>query len=207
MLPFETFVTFAAAAGLLALAPGPDNIFVLTQSALNGVRSGLWVVLGLATGLVLHALAVALGLAAVLQTSAVAFTVIKLIGAGYLLYLAYQAFRAPAQAIGNDAPRQSALALYRRGFIMNITNPKVAIFFLAFFPQFTDPALGGLVWQVAQLGALFICVMLIVFGSIAILAGGLSEKMRSSPAVQLWMNRVAGLVFVGLAVKIATTRQ
>lgn len=206
MLPFDTFVTFAAAAGLLALAPGPDNIFVLTQSALNGVRSGLWVVLGLASGLVLHALAVAFGLAALLQTSALAFTAIKLIGAAYLLYLAYQAFRAPAQAIGQSAPRQTSGALYRRGFIMNITNPKVAIFFLAFFPQFIDPALGGFMGQVAQLGALFICVMLVVFGSIACLAGALSQRMRQSPGVQIWMNRVAGLVFVGLAVKIATSR-
>lgn len=202
-LPIDILVTFAIAVVLLALAPGPDNLFVLTQSALNGAKSGLWVVLGLCSGLVFHSIAVAMGLAALLKASVVAFTLIKFAGVAYLLYLAYQALRAPVQALGDEAPKRSPFALYRRGLIMNITNPKVAIFFLAFFPQFTDPAYGSMLMQIATLGVIFVISTLLVFGSVALLAGGLSDRMARTPKVQLWMNRVAGVVFIGLAAKIA----
>ena len=130
MIPLETLLTFFLAAVLLALAPGPDNIFVLTQSSLYGKRSGLVVMLGLCTGLVVHSLAVALGIAVIFQQSALAFSVLKMAGAGYLVYLAWQAFRASVskiQAQGNGEIR--LLKLYGRGIIMNITNPKVSIFF------------------------------------------------------------------------------
>lgn len=203
IVPIDILVTFAIAVVLLALAPGPDNLFVLTQSALNGAKSGLWVVLGLCSGLVVHSVAVALGLAALLKASALAFTMIKFAGVAYLLYLAYHALRAPVQALGETAPKRPPFALYRRGLIMNITNPKVAIFFLAFFPQFTDPSYGPMVLQITLLGSVFVVSTLLVFGSIALLAGGLSDRIARTPKVQLWMNRVAGLVFIGLAAKIA----
>jgi len=202
-LPIDIVLTFSIAVFLLALAPGPDNLFVLTQSALNGAKSGLWVVLGLCSGLIFHSAAVALGLAALLKASVVAFTVIKFAGVAYLLYLAYQALRAPVQALGQDAPKRSAFSLYCRGLIMNITNPKVAIFFLAFFPQFTDPTYGPMIGQIALLGSVFIIMTFLVFGGVAVLAGGLSDRMARTPKVQLWMNRVAGVVFIGLAAKIA----
>lgn len=202
-MPADLLITFSIAVFLLALAPGPDNLFVLTQSALNGAKSGLWVVLGLCSGLFFHSAAVALGLAALLKASTVAFTVIKFAGVAYLLYLAYQALRAPVQVLGQAAPRRSAFSLYRRGLIMNITNPKVAIFFLAFFPQFTDPAHGTMILQIALLGSIFVGMTFVVFGSVALLAGGLSDRMTRTPKVQLWMNRIAGLVFIGLAAKIA----
>ena len=203
MLPLDTLLTFSAAVFLLALAPGPDNIFVLTQSAVSGARRGVIVVLGLCSGLVVHSIAVALGLAALIQASAVAFTVIKLAGAAYLLYLAYKAFTAPVQGLSGDAPRLRGIELYRRGLIMNITNPKVAIFFLAFFPQFTDPAQGSLIAQIIQLGLIFVAVTFVVFGGIAMAAGGLSTWLTRSPGAQLAINRIAGVVFVGLAAKIA----
>lgn len=206
-MPIDILMTFSIAVTLLAFAPGPDNLFVLTQSALNGAKSGIWVVLGLCSGLFVHSAAVALGLAALLQTSAMAFTLIKFAGAAYLIYLAYQAFRAPVQKIGEATPKRSALTLYRRGLIMNITNPKVAIFFLAFFPQFTNPAYGSMIGQIATLGMIFVVMTFVVFGGIALVAGGLSERMARTPKVQLWMNRVAGLVFIGLAAKIATSEQ
>ena len=203
MLSFEIAAAFGLAAFLLSLAPGPDNIFVLTQSAVSGARSGVVVVLGLCTGLVFHSAAVALGLAALIQASATAFTVLKFVGAAYLLYLAYKAFRAPVQSVGNGGARLSPMALYRRGLIMNITNPKVAIFFLAFFPQFTDPAQGALVLQIAQLGLIFVFMTFIVFGSIALAAGGLSGWLAQTPRAQSVINKLAGVVFVGLAAKIA----
>ena len=195
---------FVAASVALALAPGPDNLFVLTQSALHGRRAGLLVTLGLCTGLLVHTAAVALGAAAVLATSALAFTTLKLVGAGYLLYLALGAFRAGAEPLpASGAPSADGWRLYRRGIVMNVTNPKVAIFFLAFLPQFTDPARGGVAVQVMLYGALFIVSALAVFSAIAWGAGLIGGWLRRTPRAQVIMNRVAGAVFVALALRLA----
>lgn len=205
MIPFETLAAFFTASVLLALAPGPDNIFVLTQSALRGRTAGLLVTLGLCTGLVVHTTAVAFGVAVIFQASALAFTALKLAGAGYLLYLAWQAFRASAEKI--SIGRQNELShgrLYRRGIIMNVTNPKVSIFFLAFLPQFADPNRGPLTLQMLLLGSLFIVSTILVFGGIALLAGSLGQWLNRSPKTQVMINRLAGAVFVGLALKLAT---
>ena len=206
MLPIEVLSAFMLTAILLGLSPGPDNIFVLTHSAMSGARAGVMVVLGLCSGLVIHSIAVALGLAALIAASATAFTVIKFAGAGYLLFLAYKAFGAQASGHDDDVPKLSGGQLYRRGFIMNITNPKVAIFFLAFFPQFMKPELGQLPLQATQLGALFIVATFVVFGGIALAAGSLSDLLNRSPKTEVWINRVAGVVFVGLAANIVFSK-
>jgi len=206
LIPAATLSTFFAAAVLLALAPGPDNIFVLTQSALRGRGAGLIVTLGLCTGLVGHSLAVALGVAVIFQTSALAFTLLKLLGAGYLACLAWQAFRAPASSIvAAGGGEISRWRLYRRGILMNITNPKVSIFFLAFLPQFADPQRGPVALQILLLGGAFIVATVLVFGAIALLAGTLGQWLNRSAATQLLLNRLAGTVFAGLALKLATT--
>ena len=208
MIPMETLAAFFMASVLLGLAPGPDNIFVLTQSALRGKIAGLLVTLGLCTGLVVHTTAVAFGVAVVFQASALAFTVLKLGGAGYLLYLAWQAFRASAERISTGRKNElSYPKLYRRGIIMNVTNPKVSIFFLAFLPQFADPDRGSLTLQMLMLGGVFIVSTILVFGSIALLAGSIGGWLNRSPRTQVIMNRMAGVVFVGLALKLATVRQ
>lgn len=208
MIPIDSLLTFSIAALLLSLAPGPDNVFVLTQSALYGRVSGVLVTLGLCTGLLVHTAAVALGIAVVFQTSAVAFTALKLVGAGYLLYLAWLALRAAPTALsGVSSTSRSFGALYRRGIYMNVTNPKVSIFFLAFLPQFASPERGSIALQMMILGALFICVTLLVFGSIALLAGTLGAQLSRSNTAQLYLNRVAGLVFAALAIKLLTTPQ
>lgn len=213
MLSYEVALSFFGIAVLLALSPGPDNLFVLMQSAMWGRASGMLVVLGLCTGLIFHTIAVAVGLAAVFATSALAFTVLKLAGALYLLYLAWGAFRAPAPSLHAEAPdaapsspprtRLSAGSLYRRGIIMNLTNPKVSLFFLAFLPQFTSPARGSVALQTLSLGALFILATLLVFGVIAWFSGAIGERMQRSHVAQRILNRVAGTVFVGLALKLA----
>ncbi len=208
MIPVDTLGTFFAASVLLALAPGPDNIFVLTQSALHGKVSGLLVTFGLCTGLIVHTAAVAFGVAVIFKASTFAFTVLKLCGAGYLLYLAWGAFRAAATEIkSGTGGALSPGRLYRRGIIMNITNPKVSIFFLAFLPQFADPARGPLSLQMVFLGALFIVSTVLVFGSIALLAGTIGGWLTRSDKAQIIMNRLAGTVFVGLALKLATTER
>jgi threonine/homoserine/homoserine lactone efflux protein len=176
------------------------------HSALYGAKSGVLVTLGLCTGLIVHTTAVALGIAAIVQASIVAFTVLKIAGALYLLYLAWQAFTASAVRLQNHSSTlRSSSALYRRGIIMNITNPKVSIFFLAFLPQFASPESGALAPQIFLLGAIFIGIALVIFSAIAVLAGNLGGWLNSSPKAQVFLNRLAGAVFAGLALKLATS--
>lgn len=229
MLTPDIALSFFGVAVVLALSPGPDNIFVLTQSALSGRTSGMLVVLGLCTGLIGHTVAVAAGIAALFRASPTAFTVLKVIGALYLLYLAWQSFRAPGapikatvpangsattdrktHALGNDGQTRTPASgttltpatLFRRGIIMNLTNPKVSLFFLAFLPQFTAPARGSVALQTLMLGALFMLATLLVFGAIAFFAGMIGERLRRSSRIQTIMNRLAGVIFVGLAIAL-----
>ncbi|MTI15727.1 LysE family translocator [Rhodobacteraceae bacterium RKSG542] len=208
MLPFDTALAFFSVSILLALSPGPDNIFVLTQSAMYGRTSGFAVTLGLCTGVVVHTLAVALGVAAIFQTSALAFNILKVLGAAYLVYLAWGAFNAKPASLGSKEAAQLSLpSLYRRGVIMNITNPKVSIFFLSFLPQFVSVNNGPLLPQFLSLGALFIVSALIIFGTIALLAGTLGEALSRSPRIQTIINRLSAVVFVGLAIKLAISER
>lgn len=204
MLDFEVLTVYTVATLLLCIAPGPDNIFVLTQSALRGRAAGLLVTLGLCTGLLVHTSAVAFGVAVIFQASALAFTVLKLAGAAYLLYLAWMAFRASSAKLGGgQTPALSPAKLYVRGIIMNVTNPKVSIFFLAFLPQFADPARGSITWQMIMLGGVFIACTLLVFGGVALLAGALGEWLFRSARVQKMLNIITGTIFVALAVRLA----
>ncbi|WP_305044226.1 LysE family translocator [Geoalkalibacter sp.] len=204
MIPLDALSAFFAASLVLGLAPGPDNLFVLTQSALHGKGAGLSVTLGLCTGLVAHTLAVALGIAVVFQVSTLAFTALKLVGAAYLLCLGIQALRAAVAPLAMaEGLILSRARLYRRGILMNITNPKVSIFFLAFLPQFADPGRGPVWVQILLLGGLFILATLLVFGGIALLAGTLGTWLNRSPRVQRLLNRLAGAVFIGLALTLA----
>ncbi len=208
MLAAETISAFFIASALLAIAPGPDNIFVLTQSALHGKLSGLMVVFGLCTGLLVHTGAVAFGVAVIFQASALAFTLLKFIGGGYLLYLAWHAFRASPEKINMHGGQEKAVGiLYRRGIIMNLTNPKVSIFFLAFLPQFADPQRGPISLQMVVLGGIFIFATVLVFGSIALIGGVLGDWLNRSERAQRTMNRIAGTVFIGLALKLVTVER
>jgi threonine/homoserine/homoserine lactone efflux protein len=204
MLDVNTILLFVSASVLLALAPGPDNIFVMTQSMIKGAKPGIFVTLGLCTGLIFHTSAVALGVAAIFQTSIVAFNVLKFIGAGYLLYLAYMSFTSNSKSkLSADKKDISLFKLYKRGIIMNVTNPKVSIFFLAFLPQFTNAANGSITLQVFLLGALFMVSALIVFSSIALLAGKLGNWFNRSQNAENILNKAAGTIFAALALKLA----
>ncbi|WAW09319.1 LysE family translocator [Oxalobacter vibrioformis] len=202
MIPSDVLVTYFIACIILAIAPGPDNIFVLTQSALRGRKAGILVVLGLCSGLLVHTTGVSLGVAVIFQTSELAFTLLKLAGAGYLIYLAWGAFRAGATEIEGEKSTLTHAQLFRRGIIMNITNPKVTIFFLAFLPQFANPARGSISIQMLILGGFFILASILVFGAIALAAGTLGDWLKRSEKAQKVMNRVAGVVFLGLAAKL-----
>ena len=217
MLSPEVAGAFFAAALVLSIAPGPDNIFVLTQSALYGAVAGMLTTLGLVTGLCVHTTAVALGVAVIFRTSPAAFWLLKILGACYLLYLAWLAFRSGAalarvpENAGEAAHAGAAFpgygALYRRGILMNVTNPKVCLFFLAFLPQFCDPERGSVPLQVVMLGALFMVATVVVFFSVAALGGRLARRFNASRRGQIVINRLAGLVFLGLAVALLVTGQ
>ncbi|MDD2850500.1 MAG: LysE family translocator [Desulfuromonadaceae bacterium] len=208
MIDSGILLIFFTTSILLALSPGPDNLFVMTQAAQQGRTAGLLVTLGLCTGLLFHTAAVTFGLAALFKASAEAFTLLKFVGAGYLLYLAWLSFR--AGTVASAAPTINLLSsatLYRRGIIMNITNPKVSIFFLAFLPQFTDPARGALSAQLLLLGVIFIIATVIVFGAISILAGFFGEQFRKSEFAQKVLNRAAASIFSGLALKLVLAQR
>lgn len=208
MLTVEVMTTFIAATALLGLAPGPDILFVLSQSAIHGRTAGFSVIFGLCTGCIVHTMAVALGVAVIFKTSIVAFTVLKFFGAGYLVYLAWQAFKASSTTLSLGAGNEvSRWKLYCRGILMNISNPKVSIFFLAFLPQFADPARGPVFTQIMMLGGLFIVTSIFVFGSVAMLAGCLGQWLARSERAQVILNRLAGTVFAVLALKLATAEQ
>lgn len=208
MLDFDTIILFITASTLLALAPGPDNIFVLTQSMIKGAKPGFFITLGLCSGLIFHTTAVALGVAAIFQTSLTAFNILKYIGAGYLLYLAFMAFKSSSKSkIQASKDNISLFKLYKRGIIMNITNPKVSIFFLAFLPQFTNPANGDITMQVFLLGAIFMLCALVVFSSVALLSGKLGVWFKQSKNAENILNKTSGTIFAALALKLALSER
>lgn len=204
MFPPSTLFGFLTASILLALAPGPDNLFVLAQSASKGASAGLMTVLGLCTGLIFHTAAVALGVAAMVAASPVAFTAIKFCGAAYLCFLAWQAFRAAPETLAPGGEAGSPRAFYLRGVAMNISNPKVAIFFLAFLPQFTSAERGSVVSQMIILGLLFLLCALVCFSFIALAAGRLQVWLGRSARGQTILNKVAGVLFLALAARLVT---
>lgn len=222
MPPYEVTAAFFAVSLLLAFSPGPDNLFVLVQSATHGRRAGMLVVLGLCTGLVVHTALVASGLAVVFAASASAFIALKLIGFAYLLFLAWQAFhvtdarndekaasaRQGADASASDVasasiPTPVPLQMYIRGIIMNLTNPKVILFFLAFLPQFVQSGKGPVALQLCWFGFIFILATLLAFSTIACLAGTIGQRFLHSERAQRMLNRLAGTVFAGLAMHLA----
>lgn len=172
-------LSFLGASILLSLMPGPDNIFVLTESITKGHKNGVAVSVGLCSGVLVHTLAAATGLSLILMQSAVAFSIIKYLGAAYLLYLAYKASQdtMPNLQLKNSTISTSfnAFPLIRKGFLMNVLNPKVSLFFIAFLPQFVSPDGYHPVLQMMILGAVFMLQALIIFSGIALLSGRLSR--------------------------------
>jgi len=198
----EILITFAAATAVLAISPGPDNIYVLMQSITHGKKFGLATVAGLMAGCLVHTTLLAFGVSAVIKENDSVFFFIKLFGAIYLLYLAFKVFRSDAQiSLSNGgAPKKTVTQLFRQGFIMNVLNPKVTIFFLAFFPGFLFSDTLNTVIQFYVLGFLFIAVSSLVFGAIAILSGMISELIKKNSKVGIFLKWLQIFVFVGIAV-------
>ncbi|WP_423998403.1 LysE family translocator [Maribacter sp. IgM3_T14_3] len=199
---YDILLAFSVATFVLSLSPGPDNIFVLIQSISNGKKQGLAVVAGLMSGCLVHTTLLAFGVSAVIKDNPTIFTGIKVFGAAYLLYLAIMVYRGgDAIAIeGESKNKKSLYALYKQGFIMNVFNPKVIIFFLAFFPGFLFSDSLSTVLQFYTLGFLFILVSSVVFSGIAILSGQISNFLKTKNRTGFILKWIQIVVFIGIAV-------
>ena len=198
---FEALISFIVATSFLACSPGPDNIFVLTQSIVNGRKFGLATVFGLISGCLVHTTLLAFGVSAIIKESENLFFFIKLFGAIYLLYLAYKVYKSDANIILSNEikEKKSTAQLFKQGFIMNVLNPKVSIFFLAFFPGFLFSDSTSTVIQFYVLGLIFMLVSLVIFSTIAFLAGTISEKIKENQKIGLYLKWMQIIVFVLIA--------
>jgi threonine/homoserine/homoserine lactone efflux protein len=196
---------FAVAAILLLLTPGPAVLYIVARSVEQGRVAGLVSVCGITSGTFVHIAAAALGLSALLASSALAFAVVKYAGAAYLIYIGVRRIlsRADAPAAQLELPRRSLGRLYRDGFIVNLLNPKTALFFLAFLPQFVDPSRGAVAFQIAFLGLLFAAMGFVSDGVYALAAGTAGRWVKRNNHYLRWERYVTGTVFIGLGVTAA----
>lgn len=203
MPEIEILIAFFFLSVMLSLAPGPDIIYVFSQSAVKGSRAGVLITLGLCSGLVLHTLFVAFGLAAIISQAALVLALIQYFGAIYLLYLAWKLWYESVTIGTNDMQSQfNGWAYYRRGVLMNISNPKVLLFFLAFLPQFVSQNQTSIAVQLISLGLIFILAALLVFISVSLLAHSISNWLRARSVILLRLNQATAIIFVGLAINL-----
>jgi len=208
-LNYDLLISFALATFALAISPGPDNIYVLMQSIVNGKKYGLATVAGLISGCLVHTTLVAFGVSAIIKQNDTLFFIIKLLGALYLLYLAFKVYQSSAELSldSGNIPKKSALQLFKQGFIMNVLNPKVSIFFLAFFPGFLFSDTMSTVIQFYVLGLLFMFVSAMVFSTIAFLAGYISDYTKQHKSVGIYLKWLQIIVFVGIAILIFSSEK
>jgi threonine/homoserine/homoserine lactone efflux protein len=206
MVPLNELLVFAGAALLMVLTPGPNMIYLISRSICQGRQAGVVSLLGVIAGFLIHMFAAAVGLTALFMTIPLAYETLKWIGAAYLLYLAWQAVkpgaRSPFQA--RDLPADSAPRLFVMGFVTNVLNPKIAVFYLAIFPQFVSPAHGSIFAQSTQLGITQILVSFTVNLCIVLSAAKMAAWFARSPRWLAIQRYVMGTVLAALAVRLAT---
>ena len=208
LLPaWPMFAAFALAGLALNIVPGADMTFVIATAARNGRRDGITAALGIGAGALVHVLAAVLGLSAILASSQAAFNLIKWVGAAYLLYVAVSLVL-PRRAESPQEPRrQSGWRLFRAAALVNILNPKVALFFLAFLPQFVDQSAAIPALQILALGLWFDLVGTAVNVAVAIAAAGAASRVRSIGWISIAARWIAATAMAGLAVKLALARR
>ncbi len=208
MISFTALLCLLGASIALTVAPGPDNLFVLTQGISRGRKAAVVTAWGMCSGITVHTLAAALGISAVFYSSAVAFQIVKYAGAAYLLYLAFRALREHKTTLGGKTrDPQPGIAYYRRGFIMNVLNPKVALFFLAFLPQFTTPDASNVALQMIVLGVVFMLQAVVIFTAIALFSGSLGNYLIQNPQVARYFAWLSSGIFASLGIRLALVRR
>ena len=195
---------FMGAALALLLVPGPAVLYITARSASQGRMAGIVSVLAIETANFLQAVAAALGLSAILLSSALAFDAVKYLGAAYLIYLGIRKLMTPDNGKGNEEVKQENLSrIYWQGLVINLLNPKTALFFFAFLPQFVDPAKGNVTAQTLLLGSIFVGMAIITDSLYALAASSLAEKLAGSRGFQKGQRYFAGLVYIGLGITTA----
>jgi len=208
MISTQTLLCFLGASAALTISPGPDNMFVIAQGIARGRRAAILVALGMCGGVSVHTTAAALGISALLYSSATAFALLKYAGAAYLLFLAWKAVKENGPlASGRAIEAERSWALFRRGFLMNVINPKVALFFLAFLPQFVSKTEGAIAGQMLLLGAIFMAQGVVVFSLIGYLSGGIGQALARNPTIARRMGLLTAAVLASLGLRLAFARQ
>jgi threonine/homoserine/homoserine lactone efflux protein len=202
-----TFLCFLGASLALTLAPGPDNIFVLTQGIARGRRAAIITALGMCSGISVHTTAAACGISALFYSSAVAFNLVKYAGAAYLLWLAFKTIKERSAIRLATADERSSMALFKRGFIMNVLNPKVAMFFLAFLPQFISADAKYFAFQMLFLGFIFMFQAVLVFTIIGFFSGSIGNFILARPGIARKFDWLTAGVFTSLGIKLALTER
>ncbi|HKC35222.1 MAG TPA: LysE family translocator [Chitinophagaceae bacterium] len=205
MITVNDFLIFAFASLMLNITPGNDMLYVATRSTSQGVKAGIVSALGIAGGCIVHLLAAVVGLSAIIANSATAFNIIKWVGAAYLIYLGIRSFLSKQNkfTINDGIEKKSLSRLFWQGVLTNVLNPKVALFFLAFLPQFIHPETGNTALQILLLGLWFNFSGTIVNIIVAMLFGKLGNWLADKQTFIKWQNKVTGLLLVGLGIKVA----
>ncbi|NML15773.1 LysE family translocator [Azohydromonas caseinilytica] len=208
MLTLSQALAFLLAAVLITASPGPDNLMVLSVGISKGRRQGIAFGLGCALGCLSHTLLAAIGVSAIVAASPLAFTLLKWAGGLYLVWLGAQALRSRGSTrIGHAQSADSSLrALFFKGVVANAINPKVVLFFLSFLPQFVVPAQGPVGTQLAALGVIFTAQAALLFGLLGFFAGGIGQWLNRRPRSALWLDRLAGMIFIGLGTRLIVAR-
>lgn len=216
MFGIENYLGFILAAILLNLTPGTDSMYIITRSMAQGQTAGFYSVLGITSGILVHTLLASLGLSVLLANSPTAFMIVKYIGASYLCYLGFKMLTSKQQPLIADSlseDEQLATAkstnhwqIYKQGVLTNVFNPKVALFFLAFFPQFIDSSYAHGMLSFLILGLTFATTGFIWCSCLALLASLLSKNLRENPSIEVVLNKISGVVFIGLGIKLLTDK-
>ena len=210
MFGIHDLTLFIVSGLLLNIMPGPDSLLIMTRSATQGWRAGCVATAGIGAGVFVHVFAAAIGLSAVLATSATAFTVVKYVGAAYILYMAFGLLRSKrggAVAAVSAVPPLPYRRIFAQGFLTNVLNPKVALFFLAFVPQFIDAGAPNKALAFIILGCIFNLNGMLWCNALSVFTAQASARIKLSPSVSLWLNRVTGGLFIWLGVKLALSKQ
>jgi threonine/homoserine/homoserine lactone efflux protein len=199
------FALFLATSIAITFAPGPDNLQVLARGISQGRAAGLVAALGFAAGITFHTTLAALGIAAVLRSSPLAFQILKLAGAAYLIWIGVKALRSQGLAAAGDRPRQPLSTVFRQSVLGNIMNPKVTLFFVVFLPQFVDTAQGAqnVTLQMLELGLVFMAQTVVVFSIFGLCAGTIGGWLKRRPRAGVWLDRLAGLTFIAIGIRVA----
>lgn len=200
----EIIITFITASALLTIMPGPDIIYVLMQSITNGKKYGIITALGLVSGIIIHTTLIALGISEILKRNENIFVTIKLFGAIYLFYLAFKVYQSSGKIDLDESKivKESFFSLFKKGFIMNVLNPKVTIFFLAFFPAFVNYSQPNIVRQIFILGFIFMLQALLIFSSVSILADKMTLFLRDNDKFQKALKITQIVIFIGIGIFI-----